>query len=71
MSLTMFLLIFSRFISYLKASSFSETLKFYFIYFTFILISQPFFTELREVFGVQSNVCDGESMLKWLKAFTR
>ena len=39
----MFLLIFLLFISYLKASSFSKQLSFYFIYFTFIQMPQLFF----------------------------
>ena len=47
----MFFVTFSRFISYLKASSFSKKLSSYFIYFTFIPTPQPFFHRTQSVWS--------------------
>ena len=49
----------SCFILYLKASSFSKQSSYYFISFTFLQVAQSFLTELKGLYGVQLNVCDG------------
>ena len=47
-----------------KASSFSKQSSFYFVSVTFIQMPQPFFTELRDEFKAQSNLCDEGFLLK-------
>ena len=46
-----------------KASSFLKQ-HFLYFFFTFVKMSQPFLTELRDVFRTQSNICDGDIWVK-------